>query len=1107
MTMHQMSKACRAVGSKAQPELSPSVVVDQDDELDGEHQTEVDVAGTGPDCLTAETMGQDLQPTGIEIMDTAEAVNVDRTSQDVLADPWELMGRACRRLDAIEADIDVAARTWRGVGMVDEHGFRLTEAADDQSDGGEATMDEAGEDERAHQAVLRTLVDLMAPSDGSLGLTAAQRKRLFEFANACLSHGQSDATITDILRTATTNSGKSSSSERLLEVYLDSLCSGDGWTERVFSVVTGHTATTRWNTNIISDLVELVQDPTLFPFMRMKPEYDGKNFDHPATGLHMYAFHELIKKQRMEARDWDASRDVILLLVFFSDATLLANKGSLSAHPVVLSIANLPPILATRNQLLLGFLSKFDKTQKDGDPQDKRRYNAKQHAELKRAMMAKQTAAMVSPLVRASYEGVPFISPTDGRQMRMFPTLFCAPLDHPEVCSHLGVKSSYCGICKWKTGNYSGERDRAPFRNEADSINFVDIVSKAPSSDIDTLKGTQGAHGQRSGLWGFNGSAPVHAIPSDLMDKTKRAIRKVGSSTPWTDLHLVVAGEVMHEIDLGLLVYARKAVLNHLQVTLGKNDQSIEDINEALRLSMTYESRWPGLRYPPTKKDTSVLQGYYGGTSRVEAGEHRSVLQFAVPILVRFLGTKDPAVRLMASVIEYYRARQVHLVDAQPGLRTHTKESLRRVDKIFDQMKSLLEGFEYRSVSEDETPKMHQQSHFRLQVMRLGTTSITTGQAGEANNAKIKSSVTGKRTNMQKASVERTIVKLHRRSRMNAQMSRRTLALPASSKRYKTSEILAAQSDFCVFSSQRNVRKNNRFTTSDINHWITNHIGSLARSREMAKYDGTTDVRRDLFNFAPVDSHKDQDTPMNQRLALIFGDWTVGQAFLNELSFFLTGTNSKEGYDGETFCFTLKIVHTASNPSVLAQSSRNATDVRMLQRLRADPSFRGTARKQYDFVALTADSSHKGEDIWYARLVLLFHIKDPKEKGKWQQLAFVRYLSRQENYQDEVRRLSKKAEPRVAPLTYSHRQRNNKTVWYYGVCSVESILRRVHVVASNEEGSVSLRYSRGDRPYFEIDRKARFLLNYNIFDSTTEPYFRPSRPPSRESGRESGGEQ
>ena len=243
----------------------------------------------------------------------------------------------------------------------------------------------------------------------------------------------------------------------------------------------------------------------------------------------------------------------------------------------------------------------------------------------------------------------------------------------------------------------------------------------------------------------------------------------------------------------------------------------------------------------------------------------------------------------------------------------------------------------------------------------------------------------------------------------------------------------------------------------------------------------------------PVDLLKDQDTPLNRRLAFLLGDWTVGKAFVNELSFFLTGEKSSTTVAGG-LNLVIKVVPSASNPSVHTRSSRHETDVRLMQKIRATPNYRKTGKMRYDFVALHATVPDRGDDVWYARLILLFHIRDPRRRGKWQQLAFVRYLLRQESRQDEERRRGRPGEPQVTPLLYAKRRRHNKVVWYYGVCSSESILRRIHILACNSEGSSSLRFSRGDRQYFETDRKARFLLNYNVFESKADPYIRPHPP-------------
>ena len=644
---------------------------------------------------------------------------------------------------------------------------------------------------------------------------------------------------------------------------------------------------------------------------------------------------------------------------------------------------------------------------------------------------------------------------------------------------------------------WDSEQSKAPFRTETDSTEFVAMVTKAPSRNIDALRKVQGAHGQRFGLWGFNGSAPLNRIPVTLTERTAKAVKEAGSSSPWTDIHLAVAGETMHEIDLGILKYAQAAVLYHLRETRGKTDQEIERINDGLRLSMTHESRWQGLDYPPTKKITGMIQGYFGGSSRVEADEHSSVLQFLVLILTRFLGMDDPATRLMARLISYYRARQVRPDEPLPGYRVHTESSLEEVDVLFDQIRTALDEVGPPVKSTEDTPKMHQQLHYRLQVMRLGTTSITTGQAGEANNARIKRPIKTGRTNNQKTAVLRTIVKLYRRSRAvrsfskDVQREGRTCRLPARTKRYRTSELIAVQRDLCVYPNQRYIGGNLRFTILDIHKWTRNHVGPSFRPRQMASRDVTTDLRRDLFDILSVDSLKDQDTPLNRRLEFILDDRTIGRAFVGELPFFLTGEDSNTTVS-EGFNLTIKIVQSAANPSVYTKSSRLDTRVRLVQKVRAAPNYRKTDKVWYDFVTLSAVEPEKGDDVWYARVILLFYIRDPKKAGKWQQLAFVRYLTRQETRQDELRRRKRPGEPQVTPFIYTRRQRRTKLVWYYGVCSSESILRVVHIVAGNDEGSHSLRFSRGDRQFFEVDRKAKFLLNYNVFESAKEPYYRPT---------------
>ena len=241
--------------------------------------------------------------------------------------------RASDTLSSLGSTMDISERIWEHVVMVDETGLPIAVGHDGADSDDESICSDSSSPaaEASIQRVMGTLVELVAPGDGGAGLAAAERKRVFEFADACLAHGGSSQTITDILRSATRPgqgiSPGSFDSNRLLETYLETICSGDGWVEETFTVATGHAVTSRWNSKIVNDLVELVQDPVLFENMILRPHYDGKRFGHPTTGLHMQAFYSLVRKQRKAVGDWNKKKDVVLHLCSFPTQRCSLTKG------------------------------------------------------------------------------------------------------------------------------------------------------------------------------------------------------------------------------------------------------------------------------------------------------------------------------------------------------------------------------------------------------------------------------------------------------------------------------------------------------------------------------------------------------------------------------------------------------------------------------------------------------------------------------------------------------------------------------------------------------------------------------------------------------------
>ena len=1022
--------------------------------------------------------------------------NVDFTEEGL--DELGPMARAALRFAAIiEARASRRERTVRGL-----QGESLEDQESTQEGG--AMADDQHETEicdpedsttglsSAEQDLVGHILQFVAPSKTkNAGLSAEQRKQLFSLVDVCLSvaskPGEVPQTVVDLIRRSLGRETTCSNADRLLELLMDDMCEDDGWVEKKFTVSTGHCAIGRWNSNVISALVGVVKD--YWNVLGRVSTYDGQNFGHPTSGLHMAEFESMVKKQLAKRRErWDSERDFVLLLVYFSDATLLVNKGSLSAHPVTLSVANLPPRESAESQILLGFLSDFDKTAFENEKHRSVSMRQDDGAQVRRALVATQTAAMVESLVVASYEGIDFEHPP-GTKRRMFPTLFSAPLDHPEICTHLGVKNSYCGMCFWKCPD---RQRKSMYRSETETRQVVDGINVAPKASIADLKDAYGVHGQRSGLWGFNGSCPSSRLPPQLTPSTKKSVQETYSVSPYTDIHVAVSGEVMHEVDLGILVYTKDTVLRYLSGTLGWPDGQIERLNEGLRLAMSVESRCQGVSHPPTKKVTSTLQGYFGGISRIEASEHRAVIQFVVPVLYRFLGKNDTITRLVALVVKYYRTRQRHnfLPKAE---NSHTLESLDRVNFLFDEVETRLKTMGNASADSEVTPKLHQQRHYRMQVIREGNTAITSGQSGEANNAKIKSGVRAGRTNMQKDKVVATLVKLYRRSAATSTWDGSTSFAPNGnlSKKYETAEVIALRTDRCAFTKHRNVRPGDRFNTTEIYDWAKSYVGSENRPRSMCQWDTTvSDFRRDLIKDANTTLREESSTvaeksDVHARLEILLSHPTIGYALLEELSHFFCNS-SIEGVREYGFSMTLKVVKSAVCPSV-PYDDRDTSTLRILQRLRANPQFYG--KPWFDFVAIQGAHTDMGDERWYGRLILLFHIADPKT-GNWAQMAFIRYMRRKETKQDQDHRMSQSDdEPNVTELKYATRVKKGIQKWYFGVCLAESIVRKVSVVAGNEAGSDSLLYSLGEPEFFDTEKKAVFLLNENIWETGSyKPY-------------------
>ena len=937
---------------------------------------------------------------------------------------------------------------------------------------------------RRAKHILRDHIQVLFHPPTGAGLAAAKRKEVLQIIQLALTAGHAcpDITVLDLFPDTggESISGTLASIDNQFKKHMALLTRDDGWVSQDFTV-RGGAATCHWNTRAVDALARKVCD--MLGIIDTRSRWDGQTFSHPTSGAFMREFSEMLQFQRRAYGDWDPENDLPILLTYFSDATLLANKGSMSAHPVVVGIGNVPASSYPDTFVTVGYLDPkltFDSGLSDDDA-----------AQVKRALVSQQVGAMVEQFKRCSFMGYSVCGP-NGRKFRIFTGLFDCAIDNPEVSLLLGHKSGYCGSCYWKTELGVGER-----RTESRTRKVLErMQDSALKADSKALIGQFGCHPQPSGLWGFNGScSPTHLpdyLPSRLATIVAASTRP--SATRYLDIHAVVSTERMHEVDVGIAVYVRDLAFDLLRSS-GLSEKEVEKLNTGLWNCLNFESRWQGLVHPPKKRETAILQGYLGGITRVEASEHRTMLQVMVPVCCRFLGFKHPVTRMYALFVKYYCVRERRLTSSN----SHTNESLVETERLFELVHACLQR--HQPIDEKtlepkllDTPKIHAQRHFTEAVIRVGTTAISTGEAGEANNAKVKAPYVGRRTNRQTAHVTE---QLARRQREAEATCRLQIQLPPAEagRAYDTSFLIAARTDVCSLTKHTNVRGRSRTSTYEIMNFVEKAIGTSKNPREMAQVDLTSakGFYEDLTIASDPEAAKMQFSENEKQMRLVLGSPQIARYFLQELSHFFMGTGNAEDFKRATDpVIEIKIVTNAVCPSVAFGDSRVVNRSRILQRLRANPRFRVSQKSRkgperlglwMDFVAIAGERPHRGDDLYYARLLLLFHAQDPVT-GTWTQMAFVRYLSRVESKGDEEKRwASADDEPRLTKLKYSVRMKKGSENWWYGVILVQSIVRKVHVVAGNQTASDSLLKSRGEDIYRNADKEALFFFNHYVWEA------------------------
>jgi hypothetical protein len=157
----------------------------------------------------------------------------------------------------------------------------------------------------------------------------------------------------------------------------------------------------------------------------------------------------------------DPSGTIIPIIISSDETRLTTFSGDKKAHPVYLTIGNLPKRLrrriSKRGNVLIGYLP-VPKLDCESD-KEKRRFH-------RRDLFHKCLKALLAPLADACKTGVE-VPCADGSIRRIYPALAAYIADFPEQCKVACIKTSYCPMCTVRP-DQRGDLGNSPLRNRDD---------------------------------------------------------------------------------------------------------------------------------------------------------------------------------------------------------------------------------------------------------------------------------------------------------------------------------------------------------------------------------------------------------------------------------------------------------------------------------------------------------------------------------------------------------------------------------------------------------------------------------------------------------------
>ncbi|KAG8724983.1 hypothetical protein FRC09_011011 [Ceratobasidium sp. 395] len=269
---------------------------------------------------------------------------------------------------------------------------------------------------------------------------------------------------------------------RALLKNVDQLPRGPDWNVQAIRIPgdRGQEIVELWMRNALDIVKQLLQDKRLGKFMDFKAK---KKWTSPARTERV--------RDEINTADWmwevqaeievnDEHGTVIPIIISSDETKLTSFSGDKKAHPVYLTIGNLPKRLrrrtSKRGNVLLGYLpvAKLDCV----SDKEMRRFQ-------RRDLFHKCMGIILAPLREACETGVEALC-ADGGVRRIYPALASYIADFPEQCKVACTKGTHCPLCTVGP-DQRGDLANAPPRTRDKVINAMDEHKVGGSAAFERL--------------------------------------------------------------------------------------------------------------------------------------------------------------------------------------------------------------------------------------------------------------------------------------------------------------------------------------------------------------------------------------------------------------------------------------------------------------------------------------------------------------------------------------------------------------------------------------------------------------------------------------------